>query len=115
MVGNIENFGYIHLAQTKSGKAREIPLNYTLWNYLPKSSVSYYFLGFGGLVLIGKAAVLKTAGFTPLGVRVPRPPRVFLFIRWFDGEVAELAEGTGLLNLRRGNSTEGSNPSLSAF
>ena len=31
------------------------------------------------------------------------------------GEVAELAEGTGLLNLRRGNSTEGSNPSLSAF
>ena len=29
----------------------------------------------GGLVLIGKAAVLKTAGFTPMGVRVPRPPR----------------------------------------
>ena len=31
------------------------------------------------------------------------------------GEVAEPAEGTGLLNLRRGDSTEGSNPSLSAF
>ena len=28
----------------------------------------------GGLVLIGKAAVLKTAGRKPLGVRVPRPP-----------------------------------------
>ena len=28
----------------------------------------------GGLVLIGKAAVLKTAGLCPLGVRVPRPP-----------------------------------------
>jgi hypothetical protein len=28
----------------------------------------------GGLDLTGKAAVLKTAGLTPLGVRVPRPP-----------------------------------------
>ena len=28
----------------------------------------------GGLDLIGKAAVLKTAGLTPLRVRVPRPP-----------------------------------------
>ena len=33
-----------------------------------------FYYPFGGLVLIGKAAVLKTAGFTPLGVRVPRPP-----------------------------------------
>ena len=40
------------------------------------------FWQYGGLVLIGKAAVLKTAGFTPLGVRVPRPPPEF-------GEVAE--------------------------
>jgi hypothetical protein len=29
----------------------------------------------GGLVLIGKAAVLKTAGLLPMGVRVPRPPQ----------------------------------------
>ena len=28
----------------------------------------------GGLDLIGKAAVLKTAGLTPLRVRVPHPP-----------------------------------------
>ena len=28
----------------------------------------------GGLVLIGKTAVLKTAGLTALGVRVPHPP-----------------------------------------
>jgi hypothetical protein len=28
----------------------------------------------GGLDLIGKAAVLKTAGRKALGVRVPRPP-----------------------------------------
>ena len=29
----------------------------------------------GGLVLIGKTAVLKTAGLTALGVRVPHPPQ----------------------------------------
>ena len=29
---------------------------------------------FGGLVLIGKAAVLKTADRKVMGVRVPRPP-----------------------------------------
>ena len=29
----------------------------------------------GGLALIGKTAVLKTAGFTPMGVRVPHPPQ----------------------------------------
>lgn len=43
----------------------------------------------GGLDLIGKAAVLKTAGLTPLRVRVPHPPPVNLmppqphpFKRW---------------------------------
>ena len=40
----------------------------------------------GRASLIGKAAVLKTAGFTPLGVRVPRPPPDFWI---FCGEVAE--------------------------
>ncbi len=29
---------------------------------------------FGGLVLTGKAADLKSAGSNPLGVRIPRPP-----------------------------------------
>ena len=38
--------------------------------------------GNGGLVLIGKAAVLKTAGFTPLWVRVPHPPQ-FLYKLFF--------------------------------
>ena len=38
----------------------------------------------GGLVLTGKAAVLKTAGLIPLGVRIPRPPPEFKY-----GEVAE--------------------------
>ena len=47
---------------------------------------------YGGLVLIGKAAVLKTAGLLPLGVRVPRPPHYF-------GEVTELAEGARLLSV----------------
>ena len=59
---------------------------------------------------------MKTAGRKPLGVRVPRPPLFLFCFRPIiqSGEVAEPAEGTGLLNLRRGNSTEGSNPSLSA-
>ena len=30
---------------------------------------------YGGLVLIGKTPVLKTGGFTALGVRVPHPPQ----------------------------------------
>ena len=36
----------------------------------------------GGLVLTGKAAVLKTAGLIPLGVRIPRPPPNSLAERW---------------------------------
>ncbi len=48
----------------------------------------------GGLVLIGKAAVLKTAGLTPLGVRVPRPPPFWIFDeRISDGEVPEWLKG----------------------
>ena len=34
MVGNIQNYGYIQLVRTKSGKVREIPLNHTIWDYL---------------------------------------------------------------------------------
>ena len=42
----------------------------------------------GGLVLTGKAAVLKTAGLIPLGVRIPRPPPESER-HTFGGEVAE--------------------------
>ena len=31
---------------------------------------------FGGLVLTGKAADLKSAGSNPMGVRIPRPPLI---------------------------------------
>ena len=47
----------------------------------------------GGLVLIGKAADLKSAGRKPLGVRVPRPPPE----KWIEerrGEVAERLKAT---------------------
>ncbi len=38
MVGNIQNYGYIQLVRTKSGKVREIPLNHTIWDYLTKQN-----------------------------------------------------------------------------
>ena len=37
--------------------------------------------------IIGNAAVLKTAGLTPLGVRVPHPPHEHIF----SGEVVRLS------------------------
>ncbi len=48
--------------------------------------------------LIGKAAVLKTAGFTPLGVRVPRPPPDIVAFARRGGRVAE---GARLLSVCR--------------
>ncbi len=58
--------------------------------------------------IIGIAAVLKTAGRKPMGVRVPHPPR----INWRGGRVAE---GNGLLNRHSVlNAIGGSNPPLSA-
>ncbi len=51
----------------------------------------------GGLDLIGKAAVLKTAGRKPLGVRVPRPPPTAFSVerirRNTHGEVPEWLKG----------------------
>ncbi|MFQ5823277.1 MAG: site-specific integrase [bacterium] len=38
MVGNVLNYGYIQLFNTKSGESREIPINRTLWEYLRKQS-----------------------------------------------------------------------------
>ena len=71
----------------------------------------------GGLDLIGKAAVLKTAGLTPLRVRVPHPPpeivesyKIFVSVRRGD----RVAEGGSLLSCCAVFRTEGSNPSLSA-
>ncbi len=49
----------------------------------------------GGLVLIGKAAVLKTAGRKPLGVRLPRPPPRLLNL----GRGGRVAEGARLLSV----------------
>ena len=53
--------------------------------------ISYFnkFFKYGGLDLIGKAAVLKTAGCEPMGVRVPRPPHRIST----DGEVPERLNG----------------------
>ena len=41
----------------------------------------------GGIDLIGKAAVLKTAGRKPMGVRVPLPP--------FDSRIERPAQDNG--------------------
>jgi hypothetical protein len=51
------------------------------WRALRQAASPVKFPPRGGLDLIGKAAVLKTAGRKPLGVRVPRPP--FLVARPF--------------------------------
>jgi hypothetical protein len=71
--------------------------------------------GYGGLVLIGKAAVLKTAGFCPWGFEslILRQLRLVLRIiipvlRCMPyGEVAELAEGVRLLSVCRSKAYRG--------
>jgi hypothetical protein len=45
----------------------------------------YLFFTYWRISLIGKAAVLKTAGFTPMGVRVPHPPHEKIQERWPSG------------------------------
>ena len=55
-------------------------------------------LAHGGLVLIGKAAVLKTAGFCPWGFE-SLILRQYILCDPIRGEVTELAEGARLLSV----------------